>query len=225
MGGWSMTDTEIPWAFDLLHNPDARADWESRHPGRAAEMKGRFLLRLIDHGRTEGSTAMAMTTEKENAWLDKATAAAIASARKIALNSSGLPMMTPIGRLNDSQWGWVITAAIFAWVQTRVEQAIEEGLDQEQAVRMTGLSPSPCDVAVVSSVLPALADQAVVDWSLPLSAWSKDVMTNFLLLAWQLMNKAETARDHGPGKIVGKSKDWDTKGDDISDIPFARRGS
>jgi hypothetical protein len=43
-------------------------------------------------------------------------------------------------------------------------------------------------------------------------------MTGFLLLAWQLIQKAETTSDQG--KIIGKSKDWDTKGDDISDVPF-----
>jgi hypothetical protein len=154
-------------------------------------------------------------TKKENEWLDKATAAAIEGARKIALNSSGLPMMTPVGRLNNTQWGWIVTAVIFAWVQTRTEQAIAEGLDQEQAVRLTGLAPSPCDVAVVAAILPELADKAGVDWSLPLQAWSKDTMSSFLLLAWDLLNKAETARDHGPGKIIQKSKDWETKGDEI----------
>ena len=154
-------------------------------------------------------------TKKENEWLDKATAAAIAGARKIALNSSGLPMMTPVGRLNNSQWGWIITAAIFGWIETRVEQAIEEGLSQEQAVRLTGLSPSPCDVAVVRSILPTLAKTVGVDWSLPLSAWSKDVMTNFLLLAWQLMNRAEIASGQGQG-IIRKSKE---AGDD-REIPF-----
>jgi hypothetical protein len=100
----------------------------------------------------------------------------------------------------------IITAAIFGWIKTRVQQAIAEGLDQEQAVRMTGLSPSPCDVAVVTSILPALADTAGVDWSLPLSAWSKDAMTNFLLLAWKLTNQAEAARDHGPGTILKKAE-------------------
>ena len=145
-------------------------------------------------------------TKKENDWLDKATEAAIAGARKIANNSTGLPPMTPVGRLNDLQWGWIVTAAIFGWTQTRVEQAIEEGLDQEEAVRLTGLNPSPCDVAVVCSILSTLADKAAIDWSQPLEAWSEDTMANFLLLAWQLINRAETARDQGPGKILRKSE-------------------
>ena len=149
---------------------------------------------------------MSEISKKENEWQDKATAAAIAAVRKIALNSSGLPPTTPVGRLSDLQWGWLVTAAIFGWIQTRCEQAIEEGLDQEQAVRLTGLSPSPCDVAVVTAILPTLADNAGIDWTLPLKAWSKDLMANFLLQAWRLIAAAETARDQGAGKILKKSE-------------------
>jgi hypothetical protein len=147
---------------------------------------------------------MGEITKKEDEWQRRATAAAIAAARKIA-GGSGSLMNTPVGRLSDLQLGWIITAGIFGWVQTRVEQAIAEGLDHEQAVRMTGLTPSPCDVAVIHSILPALADQAAIDWSLPLSVWSKEMMSDFLLSAWQLINKAEIARDHGPGGILRRS--------------------
>ena len=105
---------------------------------------------------------MGALTERENAWLDKATAAAVAGARKIA-SSSGPLMNTPVGRLGDDQWGWIVAAVIFGWIEVRVEQAIAEGLDQEQTVRLTGLSPSPCDVAVVRSILPTLADTAAID--------------------------------------------------------------
>jgi hypothetical protein len=160
---------------------------------------------------------MGELTKKENEWLDKATAAAIAGARKIADNSTGLPPTTPVGKLSDLQWGWIVTAAIFGWIQTRVEQVIEEGLDQEHAVRLTGLPPSPCDVAVVRSILPTLADQAAIDWSQPLEAWSKDLMVNFLLLAWRLIGAAEIARDQGPGKILRKS---DALAESNNPIPF-----
>ena len=153
-----------------------------------------------------GAGIMNEISKMENEWQDKATAAAIAAVRKIALNSSGLPPTTPVGRLSDLQWGWLVTAAIFGWIQTRCEQAIEEGLDQEQAVRLTGLSPSPCDVAVVTAILPTLADNAGIDWTLPLKAWSNDLMANFLLQAWRLIAAAETARDQGAGKILKKSE-------------------
>ena len=91
-------------------------------------------------------------------------------------------------------------------------------------MRLTGLTPSPYDVAVVTSILPRLAKQAQIDWSQPLSAWPKDTMASFLLLAWGLISKAETVRDHGPGKILRKSKDWAKEGDDIADVPLPLAG-
>ena len=60
---------------------------------------------------------MAPTTKEENNWDDKATAAAIAGARKVVSGSTPL-MNTPVGRLGDQQWGWIVTGAIFGWVQT-----------------------------------------------------------------------------------------------------------
>ncbi|MGE5219283.1 MAG: hypothetical protein ACM3SP_19985 [Chloroflexota bacterium] len=156
--------------------------------------------------------------KREDDWQAAATAAAITGARKIANNCPSLPAMTPVGRLSDAQWGWVLTGAIFAWVEKRVEQAIAEGLDQEQAVRDTGLTPSPGDVAVVASILAELAEKAAIDWSLPLASWSKDTMVNFLLLAWQLINKAELARDHGSGSTILRKPTNRKEGDAL---PFA----
>jgi hypothetical protein len=157
---------------------------------------------------------MGALTQQENQWLDKATAAAVAGARKIA-SSSGPLMNTPVGRLSDHEWGMIVTAVIFSWIEVRVQQAISESRDSEQMVRFSGLSPSPCDVAVVRSILPALADTAGIDWALPLNAWSGDTMTNFLLLAWRLLGEAETARDHGPGKIPKKAEFDEKTGDPI----------
>jgi hypothetical protein len=157
---------------------------------------------------------MGEISKREDEWLRRATDAAIAGARKVALGNGPL-MNTPVGRLTDTQWGWITTGAIFAWIEMRVQQAVSEGLDQEQAVRLTGLSPDPCDVAVVSSILPTLADTAEIDWAEPLSAWSKNAMTNFLLLACDLIDKAEAARDHGPGQILKKAEFDEKTGDPI----------
>lgn len=159
---------------------------------------------------------MGELSQKEDEWQAKATAAAIAGARKIAL-SSGPLMNTPVGRLKDHEWGWLVTAIIFGWVEVRVQQAIAEGRDSEESVRLTGLDPNPCDTAVVRSILPALADQAGIDWSQPLAEWSSDVMTSFLFLAWKLISAAESARDHGPGRIL-KTAEFDEKTGDP--IPF-----
>jgi hypothetical protein len=138
----------------------------------------------------------------EDEMLRQATAAAIGGARKV---TSDPPLANaPVGRLSDVQWGWIIAAVIFAWTRVRSEQAIADGLSQEQMILATGLTPDPCDVAVVSSILGELADTAQIDWTLPLKEWPKDVMTNFLLLAWTLMRKAEHARDHAPGTVLRK---------------------
>ena len=157
---------------------------------------------------------MGELSQREDEWQRKATAAAIAGARKIALGNGSL-MTTPVGRLSDDQWGWIVTAAIFGWIETRVEQAIAEGLDQEQTVRLTRLSPSPCDVAVVGSILSTLADTTGIDWTQPLAAWSKDTMSGFLLTAWNLIRKAEIARDHGPGGILQKSTVREVVADEV----------
>ncbi|RXH34362.1 hypothetical protein XH99_01035 [Bradyrhizobium nanningense] len=141
---------------------------------------------------------MGQLSRNEDAWQAKATATAVAEARKVA-TSSGPLMNTPVGRLSDLQWGVIIAGALFGWIATRCQQAIAEGWDQENAVELGGFEPSPADVAAVKSILPLLADQAGIDWSKPLETWSKDTMTDFLLLAWRLVSAADVAREHGPG--------------------------
>ena len=141
---------------------------------------------------------MNAVTQREDEWQAKATAAAVAGARKIvALNGGSFPATSLLGKLSDQQWGWLVTAAIFAWIKTRCEQAIAEGLDQEQAVRAAGLNPAPSDVAAITSILPTLADKAGIDWALPLQDWSQNDMTNFLLMAMRLIDAAAEARDGG----------------------------
>jgi hypothetical protein len=145
-----------------------------------------------------------ISNDAEEEWLRRATDAAVAGARKVVAGGTSLGKL-PIESLSDQQLAWIVTAGIFAWVGVRVEQATAAGLDAEHLVRRTGLNPDPCDVAVVKSILPVIADQAGIDWSLPLASWSKDLMTNFLLLAWELLDQAEYARDTGPVCILKPS--------------------
>ena len=53
------------------------------------------------------------------------------------------------------------------------------------------------DAAVVRSILGELADTVRIDWSLPLTNWSQNQVISFLLLAWQLIAKADKAELHG----------------------------
>jgi hypothetical protein len=65
-------------------------------------------------------------TKAEDDWQSLATQAAVEGARKIVLGNKNLAK-TPVGQLSDTEWGWIVTGAIFAWIQTRCEQAIAEG--------------------------------------------------------------------------------------------------
>jgi hypothetical protein len=132
----------------------------------------------------------------EDAWQRQATAAAIAAAREVVQLGGPIPPGTPVGRLSDTEWGWVLAAMLFAWISKRAEQAAAEQLDTEQTIRPTGLDPEPWDAGAVAAILPELAEAcADIDWAQPLTAWSRDTMVEFLLAAMRLISKAMAARD------------------------------
>jgi hypothetical protein len=132
----------------------------------------------------------------EDQWQRDATAAAIARARGVVQMNCPIPPGTPIGRLSDTEWGWVLTAMLFAWISKRAEQATVEQLDVEQTIRLTALDPQPWDAGAVAAILPELADAcSELDWAKPLTAWPKDDIIGFLLKAMPLIRKAMIARD------------------------------
>jgi hypothetical protein len=130
----------------------------------------------------------------EDAWQRQATAAAIAGAREVI--GELIPPATPIAKLSDSEWAYVIASVIFGWIQMRAQQASAEGHDMERTIRSTGIDPDPWDAGPVIAVLPELADVcADLDWSLPLATWPKETMAKFLLEAMRLIEPAMRARD------------------------------
>jgi hypothetical protein len=132
----------------------------------------------------------------EDEWQRRATAAAIEAARGVVKMDGPIPPATPIGRLSDIEWGWVLAAMLFAWVSKRAEQAAAEQLDTEQTIRLTALDPEPWDAGAVAAILPELADAcSVIDWAQPLTAWPRDIMVEFLLTAMRLIRRATIARD------------------------------
>jgi hypothetical protein len=132
----------------------------------------------------------------EDQWQRDATAAAIAGARGVVQMDGPIPPGTPIGRLSDTEWGWVVAAILFAWIGKRAEQAAAEQLDTERLIRMTALDPQPWDAGAVAAILPDLADACSgVDWSKSLTAWPKEDVVEFLLKAMSLIRKAMIARD------------------------------
>src|SRR6516164_2959392 len=144
--------------------------------------------------RTIRTVGMVSETALEDEWLRRATAAAIEAARGVITLGGSIPPATPVGRLNDTELGWILAAMLFAWIRTRAEQAACEQLDSEQCIRLTGLDPEPWDGGCVAAILPELAS-ASFDWSQPITAWPKDVMVEFLLTAMRLIRKAMIARD------------------------------
>ena len=147
---------------------------------------------------------MGELTEREDEWGRRATAAAITAARRVVL-SDGAPINknTPVDRLNDVEWGWIVSAVIFAWIATRAEQAVVEGLDTELVIRTASLDA--WDAGAVAAILPKLADMPGADWSKPLVQWSREEIVSFLIAALGLMRMALRARDLGGGAITRKT--------------------
>jgi len=132
----------------------------------------------------------------EDQWQRDATAAAIAAARGVVQVDGPIPPGTPIGRLSDSEWSWIVAGVLFAWISKRAEQAAAEQLDTEQTIRMTALDPQPWDAGAVAAILPDLADACSgLDWSKPLAAWSHEDIIALLLKAMPLICNAMIARD------------------------------
>jgi hypothetical protein len=57
----------------------------------------------------------------DDEWQRRATAAAIGAARGLVRDGSHIRSGTPVGRLGDTEWGWVFGAMLFAWIATRAE--------------------------------------------------------------------------------------------------------
>jgi len=135
-----------------------------------------------------------------------ATRAAIAGARSVVQIDGPLPPGTPIGRLSDTEWGWIVAGVLFAWISKRAEQAAADQLDTEQLIRLTALDPQPWDAGAVAAILPDLANAcASLDWSKPLGAWPEDDVIKFLLKAMPLIRRAMIARDLSENGITRQS--------------------
>jgi hypothetical protein len=144
---------------------------------------------------------MGELSRKEDEWGRRATAAAIAAARRVVLgDNTVINQNIPVGRLNDIMWGWIVSAVIFAWISTRAEQAAAEGLDTELVIRTASL-----EAGAVAAILPKLADMPEADWSQPVAAWPRETMIKFLLAALDLMRTAIRARDLGGSAITRKA--------------------
>ena len=151
------------------------------------------MVALMKKLRTVGQVS---PSALEDEWQRRATAAAIEAARGVVQIDGPVPPGTPISRLSETEWGWILAAMLFAWISKRAEQAAAEQLDTEQTIRLTALDPQPWDAGAVATILPELASICgTIDWSQPVTAWPRDTMIEFLLTAMRLIRKAMVARD------------------------------
>jgi hypothetical protein len=142
----------------------------------------------------------------EDVWQRRASAAAVAGARAVVKDGGPIPPGTPVGRLSDIEWGWIVAAILFAWISMRAEQATAEQLDTERTIQMATLDPQPWDAGAVATILPELAAACPdIDWAQPLGAWPRETMVEFLLTAMRLIRKAMIARDISESGITRKS--------------------
>jgi hypothetical protein len=153
------------------------------------------------------NTGEASLSAIEDHWQREATNAAIEAARNMLGMDRAIPAGTPIGRLGETEWGWIVAAVLFGWIKTRAEQAAAMEIDTEQAIRMTGLDRNPWDAGAIAAILPELAEVPGVDWSKPLGEWPKEAMVDFLLEALRLVRKGMIARDLGGGITRRSSAD------------------
>ena len=130
--------------------------------------------------------------------------AAIAAARGVIRLDGAIKPMTPVGRLSDVEWGWLVAAILFGWIHTRSEQAVAEHIDTELAIR-AGLDPDPWDAGAVATILPELGATPNMDWSKPLADWPREQLIAFLTTAFALICKAVIARDLSDNGITRKS--------------------
>jgi hypothetical protein len=155
--------------------------------------------------RRQRQVSVPTASAVNDAWQRRATAAAIKAARDVIGTEGAIPSGTPVGRLSDTEMGWIVAAILFGWIKTRAEQAVSEEVDTEHCVRMTGLDPEPWDVGAVSAILPKLAEAPGIDWSLPFGAWPQEIVVGFLLVAMRLIRKAQIARDISERGVTQKS--------------------
>lgn len=147
--------------------------------------------------------AVKTAAESEDEWQKKATSSAIAACRDVVGNG-GINGRALVGSLSDLEWGWIAAAAIFAWIKTKSEQAVAEGVGYDIPIRtMTYRGSEPWEAGAIASILPALGSMKDVDWSKPVGEWTKDQIVSFAWQIYKLTDGALAARDEGAtDKIV-----------------------
>jgi hypothetical protein len=156
--------------------------------------------------------------EREAAWQRKAMETAIAGARQLAASCDAIDPAAPLSQVSDEGWGWLAAEIIFAWIQVRVEQAVEEGIPFEYCLRRS--APRSCDLGAVAGVLPELG-KLNLEWNRPLAQWSRGQMIGFLGAAFSLIDRAHNVLQNSPDKGILSKAPTTRAASDLNDpLPF-----
>lgn len=143
----------------------------------------------------------------EAEWMAKATQSAIDAMRDV-ISEHGVNSRASVGSLSDLEMGWFACAAIFAWIKTKAEHAVAEGVGYDEKIMfMPDYFPEPWDAGAVASILPALADLKGIPWHKPIGEWSSKEVIRFTWNAYFLIERAIRHRSEGAeGKLTQASQ-------------------
>lgn len=117
----------------------------------------------------------------------------------------GTGMVNPnakVGSLSYMEKRKLVEAIVSGWIVERSRQLVADRLN-EAFFLATGDAPEPFELGPCAAALPALGNLAekmgLVD--LPLGAWSKDQILQFIFTATELVSEARAARDERPGPM------------------------
>jgi hypothetical protein len=156
-------------------------------------------------------------------WTTRAFAACVGAAKDMTGLDGPIRPLSPIGKLDDVEWGWTVATIVWTWIATRAAQAVAEGWNEERAIRATGLDPDPWFDGAIESILPQLPEACPdLDWSKPVAAWTKDEVIAFVTAAITLTRRAVAARNVVEEKLANKLETVDSLLSEICPFDGAR---
>jgi hypothetical protein len=140
---------------------------------------------------------MGKLSQQEDDWQRRATDAAISAAKHVVF-AGEINGRAMISSLSDIEWGWIVAGILFAWIQTKAEQATTQGIGYDMAIlKHAGRDPEPWEAGAVSIALPVLGALEGLDWNKPLGEWTKEQIAAFAWDSYRTINAALAARDAG----------------------------
>lgn len=131
-------------------------------------------------------------------WDRRSLQSAIDAARQV-VSGEGINGRAMISSLSELEWGWISAAAVFAWIKTKSQQAVEEGGNYDVPIRTMKADLPPWDAGAVETILPKLGEVSL-PWELPLGEWPKETITSFAWQIHQLVGAALALRDEGSSR-------------------------